>query len=156
MHYGANSNEKENAASKYKDPIAYENYIRKKFDCMKAEDYQVIITPRLYYRAVRDKKIEQWLEYNLNQLPFCMKNLWDIVAITGGRIVECTYRMNNYNSISTDVSAVDEMSYNGIYRNPMKLSTIRTSTVSQIEDFVRYNSIFWASEIRDVGFQAQA
>ncbi len=156
MHYEANSNEKESAASKYKDPIAYENYIRKKFDCMKAEDYQVIITPRLYYRAVRDKRIEQWLEHNLNQLPFCMKNLWDIVAITGGRIVECTYRMNNYNSISTDVSAIDEMSYNGIYRNPMKTSTIRTSNVSQIEDFVRYNSIFWASEIKDASFQAQA
>lgn len=156
MQYGANSSEKKSAASRYKDPIAYEHYIRKKFDCMKAEDYQVIIAPRLYYRAVRDKKIEQWLEQNLNRMPVCMKNLKDIVAITGGRIVECTYRMNNYNSISTDVSAIDEMSYNGIYRNPMKTSTIRTSTVSQIEDFVRYNSIFWASEIKDAGFQAQA
>lgn len=156
MHYGANSSKKESAASKYKDPIAYENYIRKKFDSMKAEDYQVIIMPRLYYRAVRDKKVEQWLEHNLTEIPFCMKNLWDIVAITGGRIVKCTYRMNNYNSISTDVSAMDEISYNGIYRNPMKTSTIRTSTVSQIVDFVRYNSIFWTSETKDAGFQAQA
>lgn len=156
MQYGANSSEKESAASKYKDPIAYEHYIRKKFDCMKAEDYQVLITPRLYYRAARDRKIGQWLEQNLNRLPCCMKSLLDIVAVTGGRIVACTYHMNNYNSISTDVSAIDEMSYNGVYRNPMKTSTIRTSTVSQIEDFVRYNSIFWTSGIKDAGFQAQA
>lgn len=156
MHFETNSDKENNNTIKYKDPAAYERYIRKKFDCMKANNYQVIITPRLYYRAIKDKKIKQWLEYNLAQLPVCMKNLSDIVEITGGRIVKCTYHMNNYNNISTDVLAIDEMIYNGLYKNPLRNSVIRTSTVRQIEDFARYNSIFWTSEVKDVGFQAKA
>ena len=60
--------EKKEEGVRYKNPAEYEKYIRRTYDCMKADTYQVEISERLYYRATKDKKIEQWLEDNLNQL----------------------------------------------------------------------------------------
>ncbi len=92
---------------RYKNPVEYERYVRKHFACMRADGYQVRISERLYYRATKDKKIEQWLETNLTMLPYCMKRLTDMTAITGGHIISCICHMNNYNNISTEICAAD-------------------------------------------------
>ena len=84
-----------------------EKYILRKYECMKADTYQVEISERLYYRATKDKKIEQWLEDNLSQLSYCMESLRSIIAVTGGCLVRCICHMNNYNNISTEIFASD-------------------------------------------------
>jgi len=141
----------------YKDPVAYEKYIRKRFECMKSAEYKVVVTPRLYYRATKDQKIKRWFEQNLYVIPFCMKSIREIIAVTGGSIVSCTYHMINYNNISTDVCVTDEtgLAIENSGR-PKKASTIRTTNISEIETQVKYNSIFWTPEIESAGFQAQA
>ena len=141
----------------YKKPAEYEKYIIRNYDCMKTQEYEVIVSQRLYYRATKDKKIEQWLEFNLNLLPFCMKSLQDMIAVTVGHIVSCIYRMNNYNNISTEVCAVDELSEAGLLCDRItSRSVIRTTSVSEIEEQVKYNSIFWTPEIESAGFKAKA
>lgn len=141
----------------YRDPVQYEKYVKKRFECMAAKDYRVIVTPRLYYRATKDKKIKRWLEENLAALPFCMKSVKDIITVTGGCIVSCTYHMINYNNISTDVCVTDETGLDAA-ADPgrRKSSVIRTTTISEIETQVKYNSIFWTPEIESAGFRAQA
>lgn len=117
---------------------------------MKADGYQVEISQRLYYRAAKDKTIGKWLEQNLDMLPDCMKNLRDMISVTGGEIVSCVCRMENYNNISTEIGAADKVS------KQITRSTIRTTNVREIEAQVKYNSIFWASETESAGFHAKA
>lgn len=143
--------ENQDSEVRYKNPFEYERYVRTHFMCMKAEEYQVRISERLYYRATKDKKIEQWLEENLTMLPYCMKGLSDIITVTGGHIVSCVCHMNNYNNISTEIRAADRFSG----KAPIQ-SMIRTTTVSEIEEQVKYNSIFWTPEAESAGFQAKA
>lgn len=142
---------------RYKSPLEYRKYVRKHFECMRADGYQVKISDRLYYRATKDKKIERWLEENLTMLPYCMKSLSDMITVTGGRITSCICYMNNYNNISTEICAADRFSE---IRRPgskvMNRSVIRTTTVSEIEEQVRYNSIFWTPEAKSAGFKAKA
>ena len=142
---------------RYKNPYEYEKYVKKCFECMKADGYRVEITERLYYRATKDKKIEKWLENNLAMLPYCMKSLNDIIAVTGGYIVSCICHMNNYNNISTEICAADRFSELGVLGGKMtSRSVIRTTDVSEIEEQVRYNSIFWTPEAESAGFKAKA
>ena len=142
---------------RYKNPYEYEKYVKKRFECMKADGYQVEITERLYYRATKDKKIEKWLENNLAMLPYCMKSLNDIIAVTGGYIVSCICHMNNYNNISTEICAADRFSKLGVPGGQMtSRSVIRTTDVSEIEEQVKYNSIFWTPEAESAGFKAKA
>ena len=142
---------------RYRNPTAYAKYVRKSFECMRADSYRVEITERLYYRATKDKKIEQWLEDNLSQLPDCMKSLNDITAVTGGRIVSCVCRLINYNNISTEICAADRFDELGQLCSAMtSRSVIRTTNVSEIEEQVRYNSIFWTPEAESAGFKAKA
>lgn len=142
---------------RYKNPFEYEKYIRRKYECMKADGYSVEISERLYYRATKDKKIEQWLENNLVMLPYCMKNLDNMIDVTGGRIVNCICHMHNYNNISTEISASDKLSELGqLCKKQITRSTIRTTNVSEIEEQVRYNSIFWTPEAESAGFKAKA
>lgn len=143
--------ENQDSEVRYKNPFEYERYVRKHFICMKADEYQVRISERLYYRATKDKKIEQWLEENLTMLPYCMKGLSDIITVTGGHIVSCVCHMNNYNNISTEIRAADQFSE----KTPIH-SVIRTTTVSEIEEQVKYNSIFWTPEAESAGFKAKA
>lgn len=142
----------------YRNPAEYEKFIRRHYDCMRAKEYSVLVTDRLYYRATRDQKIKHWFENNLSLLPDCMKNLRDIVAVTGGRIISCSYHMINYNNISTEVCVADEMlsSAAGGALVPTKRSVIRTTNVREIEGQAKYNSIFWTPEIKSAGFHAQA
>lgn len=142
---------------RYKNPYEYAKYVQKRFDCMRAEGYRVEISERLYYRATKDKKIEQWLENNLTMLPYCMKTLNDIIAVTGGYIVSCICHMNNYNNISTEICASDRFSGTGMLGGRMtSRSVIRTTNVSEIEEQIRYNSIFWTPEAESAGFKAKA
>lgn len=140
---------------RYKNPYEYEKYIRKHFECMKADEYQVKISERLYYRATKDKRIEQWLENNLTMLPDCMKSLSDIIAVTGGHVVSCICHMNNYNNISTEICAEDQFRERSLTGMTSR-SVIQTTTVSEIEEQVKYNSIFWTPEAESAGFQAKA
>ncbi|MDE6221674.1 MAG: hypothetical protein K2G51_14845 [Lachnospiraceae bacterium] len=142
---------------RYKNPFEYEKYVKRHFECMKADGYQVKISERLYYRATKDKKIEQWLENNLTMLPYCMKSLSDIIAVTGGRIVSCICQMNNYNNISTEIRASDRFHEMELPDSRMACrSVIRTTTVSEIEEQIKYNSIFWTPEAESAGFKAKA
>ena len=142
---------------RYKNPSEYEKYVRKHFECMKADGYQVKISERLYYRATKDKKIEKWLEKNLTLLPYCMKSLSDIINVTGGHIVSCICHMNNYNNISTEIRAADQFSERGALCSKMaNQSIIRTTNVSEIEEQIKYNSIFWTPEAESAGFKAKA
>lgn len=142
---------------RYKNPSEYGKYVRKHFECMRADGYQVKISDRLYYRATKDKKIEQWLEENLTMLPDCMKSLGDMITVTGGRITSCICHMNNYNNISTEICAADRFGEAGRLGSRMvNRSVIRTTTVGEIEEQVRYNSIFWTPEAESAGFQAKA
>ncbi len=104
--------EKKEEAVRYKNPAEYEKYILRKYECMKADTYQVEISERLYYRATKDKKIEQWLEDNLSQLSYCMESLRSIIAVTGGGLVPCIFHMNKYNKISTEIFSSDKLSEN--------------------------------------------
>lgn len=150
-------NKEKEAGVKYKNPAEYEKYIIRNFDCMRADAYRVVVSRRLYYRATKDKKIGQWLENNLTLLPCCMKSLQDIIAVMGGHIVSCTYRMNNYNNISTEVCATDELSESGRLCGRMtSRSVIRTTDVGEIEEQAKYNSIFWTPETESAGFKAKA
>lgn len=128
----------------------YERHIKQNYECMNADGYQVEISQRLYYRAAKDKTIGKWLEQNLDMLPDCMKNLRDMISVTGGKIVSCVCRMENYNNISTEIGAADKVS------KQLTRSTIRTTNVREIEAQVKYNSIFWASETESAGFHAKA
>ena len=128
----------------------YERHIKQNYECMKADGYQVEISQRLYYRAAKDKTIGKWLEQNLDMLPDCMKNLRDMISVTGGEIVSCVCRMENYNNISTEIGAADKVS------KQITRSTIRTTNVREIEAQVKYHSIFWASETESAGFHAKA
>lgn len=142
---------------KYKSPSEYEKYIKKSYDCMKADEYKVHVSPRLYYRATKDKKIEQWLEDNLSLLPSCMKSLQDIITVTGGYIVSCVYYLNNYNNISTEVYVADELNeLSQLCSKMTSHSVIRTTNIREIEEQAKYNSIFWTPEIKSAGFQARA
>ncbi|MDE7322068.1 MAG: hypothetical protein K2N73_04950 [Lachnospiraceae bacterium] len=136
--------------TRYKNPSEYEKYIKRNYACMRADSYKVEISQRLYYRATKDKAIEKWLEQNLNMLPDCMKNLNDMVTVTGGRMVSCICHMNNYNNISTEIGAADKVS------RQITRSIIRTTSVGEIEEQVKYNSIFWTSEAESAGFKAKA
>ncbi len=136
--------------TKYKNPYEYEKYIKRNYVCMKSDSYKVDISQRLYYRATRDKAVENWLEQNLDLLPDCMKSLSDMVVVTGGSIVSCVCHMNNYNNISTEIGAADKGS------KQISRSTIRTTNVREIQEQVNYNSIFWTSEAESAGFQAKA
>ena len=146
--------EQRDSEVRYKNPHQYERYVTKHFECMRADGYQVKISERLYYRATKDRKIEQWLEDNLTMLPYCMKSLSDLVLVTGGQIVSCICHMNNYNNISTEICATDRFSQGK--RSEGGESVIRTTTVSEIEEQVRYNSIFWTPEAESAGFKAKA
>ncbi len=149
--------DKEEDIEVYKNPIEYERYIRRRFECMRMREYRVLITPRLYYRATKDRNIAQWLENSLEKIPFCMKSLQTIVAVMGGRIVRCTYRMVNYHNVSTDVCVVDEIPYcTRKAGSSVRSATIRTMDVDQIENQAKYNSIFWTPESKSAGFHAQA
>jgi len=142
---------------RYKNPLEYEKYVKRQFECMKADGYQVKISERLYYRATKDKKIEQWLENNLTMLPYCMKSLNDMITATGGMIVSCICHMDNYNNISTEICAADRFCEAAFLGSRMtSRSVIRTTTVSEIEEQVKYNSIFWTPEAESAGFQAKA
>ena len=143
--------------TRYKNPSEYERYIRRKYECMKADEYKVNVSQRLYYRATKDKKIERWLENNLNVMPYCMKSLRDMIAVTGGGIVSCICYMNNYNNISTEICATDMVSAAGrLCKKQISRSVIRTTSVNEIEEQVRYNSIFWTPEAESAGFKAKA
>lgn len=142
------------AEVRYKNPYEYAKYVKKHFECMKADGYQVEISERLYYRATKDRKIEQWLEQNLTLLPDCMKSLNEITAITGGYLVSCVCHMNNYNNISTEICATDRLDKRG--SRIISRSVIRTTNISEIEEQVKYNSIFWTPEAESAGFQAKA
>lgn len=142
------------AEVRYKNPYEYAKYIKKHFECMKADGYRVEISERLYYRAAKDKKIAQWLEQNLTLLPGCMKSLNEITAITGGHLVSCVCHMNNYNNISTEICAADRLGKRG--SRIISRSVIRTTNISEIEEQVKYNSIFWTPEAESAGFQAKA
>ena len=85
--------DKKESEVRYKNPTEYAKYIRRTYDCMKENAYQIVISERLYYRATKDKKIEQWLEDNLSQLPYCMDSLSSIIAVTGGHLVSCICHM---------------------------------------------------------------
>lgn len=142
---------------RYKNPYEYAKYVKRHFECMKADGYQVTISERLYYRATKDKKIEQWLENNLTMLPSCMKSLSDIITVTGGHIVSCICHMNNYNNISTEICAADRFRERALTGGRMtSRSMIRTTTVSEIEEQIKYNSIFWTPEAKSAGFKAKA
>jgi len=142
---------------RYKNPYEYAKYVKKHFECMKADGYQVTISERLYYRATKDKKIEQWLENNLTMLPSCMKSLSDIITVTGGHIVSCICHMNNYNNISTEICAADRFRERAFTGGGMtSRSMIRTTTVSEIEEQIKYNNIFWTPEAKSAGFNAKA
>lgn len=142
---------------RYKNPYEYAKYVKKHFECMKADGYQVTISERLYYRATKDKKIEQWLENNLTMLPSCMKSLSDIITVTGGHIVSCICHMNNYNNISTEICVADRFRERALTGGRMtSRSMIRTTTVSEIEEQIKYNSIFWTPEAKSAGFKAKA
>lgn len=142
---------------RYRNPYEYEKYVKRHFECMKADGYQVKISERLYYRATKDRKIGQWLENNLTMLPYCMKSLNDITAVTGGKIVSCICHMNNYNNISTEICAADRFSEQGLLCDRMtSRSVIRTTDVSEIEEQIKYNSIFWTPEAESAGFKAKA
>ncbi len=142
---------------RYKNPYEYAKYVKKHFECMKADGYQVTISERLYYRATKDKKIEQWLENNLTMLLSCMKSLSDIITVTGGHIVSCICHMNNYNNISTEICAADRFRERALTGGRMtSRSMIRTTTVSEIEEQIKYNSIFWTPEAKSAGFKAKA
>lgn len=143
--------------ARYKNPFEYERYIRRKYECMRADEYKVNISQRLYYRATKDKKIAQWLENNLTMLPYCMKSLSGMIAVTGGTIVSCICHMNNYNNISTEIYASDRLSELGqLCKKQITRSIIRTTSVDEIEEQVKYNSIFWTSEAESAGFKAKA
>lgn len=150
------------AEVRYKNPYEYAKYIKKHFVCMKADEYRVEISERLYYRAVKDIKIGQWLEHNLMLIPDCMKSLNDITAVMGGHIVSCICHMNNYNNISTEICAADRLGGLGNqggslpYSRMTSRSVIRTTNVSEIEEQVKYNSIFWTPEAESAGFKAKA
>ena len=149
--------EKKEEGVRYKNPAEYEKYIRRTYDCMKADTYQVEISERLYYRATKDKKIEQWLEDNLNQLSYCMETLNSIVTVTGGCLVHCICHMINYNNISTEIFASDKLSELGqLCEAHTCHSVIRTTNVYEIEEQLHYNSIFWTSEAESAGFKAKA
>lgn len=149
--------EQRDSEVRYKNPHQYERYVTKHFECMRADGYQVKISERLYYRATKDRKIEQWLEDNLTMLPYCMKSLSDLVLVTGGHIVSCICHMNNYNNISTEICATDRFSQGRRSEaRTVNRSVIRTTTVSEIEEQVRYNSIFWTPEAESAGFKAKA
>ena len=149
--------EKKEEAVRYKNPAEYEKYILRKYECMKADTYQVEISERLYYRATKDKKIEQWLEDNLSQLSYCMESLRSIIAVTGGCLVRCICHMNNYNNISTEIFASDKLSEIGqLCKAHTYRSVIRTTNVNEIEEQLHYNSIFWTSEAESAGFKAKA
>ena len=149
--------EQRDSEVRYKNPHQYERYVTKQFECMRADGYQVKISERLYYRATKDRKIEQWLEDNLTMLPYCMKSLSDLVLVTGGQIVSCICHMNNYNNISTEICATDRFSQGKRSEGrTANRSVIRTTTVSEIEEQVRYNSIFWTPEAESAGFKAKA
>lgn len=124
---------------------------------MRADEYRVEISERLYYRAVKDSQIGQWLENNLTLLPYCMESLAAIIDITGGCMTGCICRMHNYNNISTEISASDRLSELGLLcRKQIIRSTIRTTSVAEIEEQIKYNSIFWAPEAASAGFKAKA
>lgn len=157
MQKAENKESEKELETKYKNPSEYERYIRRKYECMKAEAYKVNVSQRLYYRATKDKKIEQWLESNLNMLPYCMKSLCDMIAATGGSIVSCICHMNNYNNISTEICAADKLNEAGqLCSRHLNRSVIRTTSVNEIEEQVRYNSIFWTPEAESAGFKAKA
>ena len=142
---------------RYKNPYEYAKYVKRHFACMKADGYRVEISERLYYRATKDKRIEKWLEDNLLMLPDCMKGMNEIIAVTGGHIVSCVCHMDNYNNISTEICAADRFSELGVLGGQMaSRSVIRTTTVGEIAEQVRYNSIFWTPEAESAGFQAKA
>lgn len=142
---------------RYKNPYEYAKYVKRRFACMKADGYRVEISERLYYRATKDQRIAQWLENNLTMLPYCMKTLNDIIAVTGGYIVSCICHMNNYNNISTEICASDHFREMGMPGGRMtSRSVIRTTNVSEIEEQIRYNSIFWTPEAESAGFKAKA
>lgn len=148
---------KEDPEVRYRNPSEYAKYVRKHFECMRADGYQVRISERLYYRATKDRKIGQWLEDNLTLLPYCMKSLDDMITVTGGYITSCICHMNNYNNISTEICAVDRFSESErLGSRLINRSVIRTTTVGEIEEQVRYNSIFWTSEAESAGFKAKA
>lgn len=86
----------------------YQDYLTKKFDGMTSETYDVNINQNLLEKAAGDTKTAAWLEYNLGQLPGCMKSLQESAAAKGGRIISCNYNINGYDDISTDVFAVFE------------------------------------------------
>lgn len=141
----------------FKNPFEYEKYIKRKYECMKADEYKVSVSQRLYYRATKDKKIEQWLEDNLDMLPYCMKSVGDMISVTGGGIVSCICHMINYNNISTEIYAADKLSELGqLCKKQISRSVIRTTSVYEIEMQVKYNSIFWAPEAESAGFKAKA
>ena len=54
--------DKKESEVRYKNPTEYAKYINRTYDCMKENAYRIEISERLYYRATKDKKIEQWLE----------------------------------------------------------------------------------------------
>jgi len=149
--------DKKESEVRYKNPTEYAKYINRTYDCMKENAYRIVISERLYYRATKDKKIEQWLEDNLSQLPYCMDSLNSIIAVTGGHLVSCICHMNNYNNISTEIFASDRLSEIGqLCEDQTFRSVIRTTNVSEIEEQINYNSIFWTSEAESAGFKAKA
>lgn len=149
--------DKKGSEVRYKNPTEYAKYINRTYDCMRENTYRIEISERLYYRATKDKKIEQWLEDNLSQLPYCMDSLNSIIAVTGGHLVSCICHMNNYNNISTEILASDRLSEIGqLCEEQTFRSVIRTTNVSEIEEQINYNSIFWTSEAESAGFKAKA
>lgn len=149
--------DKKESEVRYKNPTEYAKYINRTYDCMKENAYRIEISERLYYRATKDKKIEQWLEDNLSQLPYCMDSLNSIIAVTGGHLVSCICHINNYNNISTEIFASDRLSEIGqLCEEQTFRSVIRTTNVSEIEEQINYNSIFWMSEAESAGFKAKA
>lgn len=90
-------------------------------------------------------------------MPYCMDSLNSIIAVTGGHLVSCICHINNYNNISTEIFASDRLSEIGqLCEEQTFRSVIRTTNVSEIEEQINYNSIFWTSEAESAGFKAKA
>lgn len=92
----------------YQTTQDYREYLTKKYESLRAEDYSVQISPGLLSKAKSDEKTAKWLEENLSLIPKGMDSLHSIVTAGGGRVISCEVRIEGYDQINTDVHAVYE------------------------------------------------
>ena len=70
--------EKKEEGVRYKNPAEYEKYIRRTYDCMKADTYQVEISERLYYRADKLSELGQLCEAHTCHSVIRTTNVYEI------------------------------------------------------------------------------